>query len=87
MTPQDGATLVYVADALNADPGPGAVTLALSGSGVPGAVRLGVAGISREEWQRLRELGDFPLGVEIWLGASDGQLAVLPRSTRWLLEA
>jgi alpha-D-ribose 1-methylphosphonate 5-triphosphate synthase subunit PhnH len=87
LSPHEGSTIVYAPEALGAPPGPRTVTLSVSGPGVQGEARLGITGICREEWHRLRGLMDFPLGVDIWLAAADGHLAVLPRSAHWAEEA
>jgi len=83
--PHQGATVVYAPDTLEAPPGPSTVRLSLSGPGIAGSARLAVAGISPTEFAGLQALVDFPMGVDIWLAAADGTLAVVPRSTRWTL--
>jgi len=82
--PHSGATVVYAPTSLS-DAGP--VVLRLTGPGIPKERRLAVTGVSREEWRTLAALRDFPLGVDIWLAAPDACAAVIPRSTRWTLEA
>jgi alpha-D-ribose 1-methylphosphonate 5-triphosphate synthase subunit PhnH len=83
--PHEGATVVYAPDTLEAPPGPGTVRLSLSGPGIAGTAPLAVAGISPAEFAGLQALADFPMGVDLWLAAADGTLAVIPRSTRWTL--
>ena len=83
--PHEGATVLYAPDTLEAPPGPGTVGLSLSGPGIAGSARLGVAGISSAEFAALQALVDYPMGVDIWLAAADGTLAVVPRSTQWTL--
>jgi alpha-D-ribose 1-methylphosphonate 5-triphosphate synthase subunit PhnH len=58
----------------------------LRGPGILGEARLRVAGIDAAEWEHIRALQDFPLGVDVWLVARDGDLAVIPRSTQVRLE-
>ena len=82
--PHEGATLVYAPTALGDG---GSIALRLTGPGIPGERRLGVSGVTADEWRALRALMDFPMGVDIWLAAQDSRLAALPRSTRWILEA
>ena len=86
LAPHEGATVVYAPDTLDARPGFQTVNLTVKGPGVRGEARLRVAGFSREEIHRLRGLTDFPTGVDIWLAAADGHLAVLPRSAQWIEE-
>ncbi len=81
--PHEGATLVYAPTALGER---GSVLLRLTGPGIPMERRLAVTGIAADEWRVLDSLRDFPMGVDIWLAAPDGRLAVIPRSTRWTLE-
>lgn len=81
--PHDGATVVYAPDTLEAPPGPGTVRLSLSGPGIAGSARLAVGGIALGEYAALQALVDFPLGVDVWLAAADGTLAVIPRSSQW----
>ena len=84
--PEEGATIVYVPDTLVAPPGPDTITLNLTGPGITDSTRLTIAGIPPAECAAWQTLIDFPLGVEIWLAAADGTLAVIPRSTRWTLK-
>jgi alpha-D-ribose 1-methylphosphonate 5-triphosphate synthase subunit PhnH len=81
--PHEGATLVYAPHALGAAPAEGRLALRLRGPGIPETRHLAVAGVSEAEIAAWRSLVDFPLGVDIWLAAADGTLAVLPRSTAW----
>jgi alpha-D-ribose 1-methylphosphonate 5-triphosphate synthase subunit PhnH len=85
--PHEGATVIYAPEALGIAAGTPGATLCLAGPGIPGQRRLGVRGIARAEWSRLEDVMDFPLGVDIWLAAQDGHLAVIPRSVRWKMEA
>jgi hypothetical protein len=42
--------------------------------------------VAAEDFDRLQERRDFPMGVNLWLAAADGGLTVLPRSTPWKRE-
>jgi alpha-D-ribose 1-methylphosphonate 5-triphosphate synthase subunit PhnH len=65
------------------DAGGGEVTLELTGPGVPGKTRLGVAGVSAAAFDALRAANQhFPAGVDVWLVDEHGQVAGLPRSSR-----
>lgn len=79
--PQHGATLLLEVPLLEAE-GP----LSLSGPGIDGTQRLGVAGVERAIWRaRQDEQAQYPLGVDLLL-CSDDLLAGLPRSTHLRLE-
>jgi alpha-D-ribose 1-methylphosphonate 5-triphosphate synthase subunit PhnH len=81
--PSDGATAVYRVDGLagaadEASEVP--VTFRVTGPGVPGHRRLGVAGLPPEEADPITALGEsFPRGVDVVLAAAD-RVAALPRS-------
>jgi len=87
VAPHGGATLLYAPDWLSMLPRPDGVTLCLRGPGIPDARHLAIGGITPAEIECWKRLNDFPLGVDIWLAASDGQLAAIPRSIRWDQEA
>ena len=84
--PHRGATVIYTPMSLTPPTDPGTLVLSLQGPGIAREARLPVRGILAGEWERLRALMDFPLGVDIWLAARDGDLAVIPRSTRFRVE-
>jgi phosphonate C-P lyase system protein PhnH len=84
--PHEGATVVYAPAALHETEGSGVVVLRLEGPGVGASHRLGIVGLARDEVDRWPELRDFPVGVDIWLAAADGRVAVIPRSARWRRE-
>ncbi|MGA0332398.1 MAG: phosphonate C-P lyase system protein PhnH [Kiritimatiellia bacterium] len=76
--PDLGATLIYVVDAPQPDPGP-----ILSGPGLrePGPPQ--VNPFTPEEWQYLKECNDdYPLGVDAFALFPDHTVCALPRSTR-----
>lgn len=78
--PERGATAVY---AVRGFAGSEALTLTLSGPGVPGERDLVVAGLSVQEVEDLRtSRAGYPAGVDVYLVDSEGRLAGLPRSTR-----
>jgi alpha-D-ribose 1-methylphosphonate 5-triphosphate synthase subunit PhnH len=55
----------------------------LTGPGVDGTARLGIAGVPVEVVEALAAVNQrFPLGVDTFLVAAGGQAAGLPRSTR-----
>jgi alpha-D-ribose 1-methylphosphonate 5-triphosphate synthase subunit PhnH len=75
--PDRSTTLVVEVDAL-ADLG----ALTLSGPGIRGTRRLGVAGISCDFWRVRAALAPlFPRGLDLILTCGD-RLAALPRTTR-----
>jgi alpha-D-ribose 1-methylphosphonate 5-triphosphate synthase subunit PhnH len=79
-TPHGGATVVLAPASLS--PARAAdVTLCLRGPGIAGVSWLGIEGLAPHDVQPLVESGDGP-GVDVWLAAADGHLAVIPRSTR-----
>jgi len=82
-TPHLGATVVYTPSSLALPSDHDSLLLSLQGPGIAGEARLSVRGIPAEEWGRLQALMDFPLGLDIWLAARDGDLAVIPRSARF----
>jgi alpha-D-ribose 1-methylphosphonate 5-triphosphate synthase subunit PhnH len=84
--PHEGATLVYAPTSLHETDGPGGVVLRLEGPGIGAPRRLGIGGLAGDEIDRWRALTDFPTGVDVWLAAADGRVAVIPRSTRWSRE-
>ncbi len=84
--PHEGATLVYAPASLDETAGSGGVVLRLEGPGVGAPRRLGIGGLAGDEIDRWREITDFPTGVDIWLAAADGRVAVIPRSARWSRE-
>jgi len=84
--PHLGATVIYTPASLVLSADPADPTLALQGPGIAGEARLPVRGMPVEEWDRLESLMDFPLGVDIWLASREGDLAVIPRSTRFRVE-
>jgi hypothetical protein len=63
------------------------VQLAVAAPNLSGVRRLHVVGIEYGELDRLHALGWGPLGVEVWLAAADGSLAVIPRSSLWMWES
>jgi len=74
--PDQGATLIIEVSSLTADG-----DLRLSGPGIDGSTRLGVAGLPPEFWARRAALAPlFPRGVDLLLTAGD-RLAALPRTT------
>lgn len=78
--PELGATAVYVVERLS---GGGALTLKLSGPGVPGERLLGVEGLGAGEMEAIRSAREgYPLGVDVYLVDEAGRIAGLPRSTR-----
>ena len=82
LAPEGGAKAGLACRRLH-EGGPGAVTLELSGPGVPGVVRLGVDGVDPAVFDALREANAlFPAGVDVWLVDDRGQVAGLPRSVR-----
>ena len=85
--PHLGATLVYAPAWLSARPRADGITVRLRGPGIPGERSLTIGGIAPCEIEGWPALNDFPLGVDIWLAGGDGQLAVIPRSTRWNRES
>jgi alpha-D-ribose 1-methylphosphonate 5-triphosphate synthase subunit PhnH len=63
---------------------PGDVTLTLSGPGIDGTAVLGVDGMDGAVFEAIaRADAGFPVGIDVWLVDGDGQVAGLPRSTRW----
>ena len=76
-SPEQGATLLLVADRLTDSRG-----LRLKGPGIPDSNTLHVDGVN-EQWWKLRESwnGSFPLGVDIVLLCSDC-LAAIPRTVQ-----
>lgn len=79
-------TLVYAPAAVRSKPFPGAVTLALAGPAVAGVRRLHVAGLDREELDRLHVLGHSSPGIDVWLVSAERTVAVIPRSSVWICE-
>ncbi len=73
-----GATVVYLATSLSAPPARAAVRVVVEERG--GWCALGLAGVVAAHFERLECLSD---GIDVWLVAADGDLAVLPRSTPW----
>jgi alpha-D-ribose 1-methylphosphonate 5-triphosphate synthase subunit PhnH len=84
--PHEGATLVYAPASLHERAVSGGVALCLEGPGVDVPRCLGVQGLAEDEIDRWRTLTDFPTGVDVWLAAADGRVAVIPRSARWSRE-
>ena len=84
--PHEGATLVYAPTSLFEDAGSDSVVLRLEGPGVDAPRCLGIQGLAGDEIDRWRDLRDFPMGVDVWLAAADGRVAVIPRSARWSRE-
>lgn len=77
--PELGARLILAVSGLSATAGD--TVLALTGPGVPGRRRLGVAGPPAEVFRALAAANaDFPAGVDTFLIAADGGVAGLPRS-------
>jgi phosphonate C-P lyase system protein PhnH len=81
-----GATVVYAPRTVSPAPIGGGVKLAVAAPNVSGVRRLHVVGIDQDELVRLQALGWGPLGVDVWLAAGDGSLAVIPRSSLWMWE-
>lgn len=78
--PERGATAIYAVEGIS---GSGPLSLELSGPGVPGTRRLGIAGMAAQEIAAIRETRqDYPLGVDVYLTDGAGRVAGLPRSTR-----
>lgn len=78
--PERGATAIYAVRELSNS---GALSLELSGPGVPGTRTLGMEGLARAEAEAIRETrSDYPLGVDVYLVDNAGRVAGLPRSTR-----
>jgi alpha-D-ribose 1-methylphosphonate 5-triphosphate synthase subunit PhnH len=73
--PREGATVVCVPDSLSNSPAVADVVLRLQGPGIPGERRLFIEGLRRDD------LAVAP-GIELWLAAAAGSLAVITRSTR-----
>lgn len=84
--PHEGATLVYAPASLHEHAGSGSVALRLEGPGTDRTRRLGIQGLAAYEIDRWRTLVGFPMGVDVWLAAADGRVAVIPRSARWSRE-
>ena len=79
--PETGATAIYLVDRLAEERGH--LSLNVSGPGVRGSRPRGVAGLSVEEREDLRERRVYyPLGVDVYLVDGAGRLAGLPRSVR-----
>jgi phosphonate C-P lyase system protein PhnH len=81
-----GATVVYSARRISPTPIPGAMKLVVATPNLSGVRRLHVDGIDRDDLYELQALGWGSLGVDIWLTAADGGLAVIPRSSIWTWE-
>jgi alpha-D-ribose 1-methylphosphonate 5-triphosphate synthase subunit PhnH len=85
--PHAAATVVLAPLSLSCAPAAADVTLRLKGPGIAGESRLDIQGLTASDVQPICERSDFPTGVDVWLAAADGHLAVIPRSTRcWLAE-
>ena len=80
--PSDGATVVYRVDELGAasEMQEGGTELVLSGPGVDGRRRLGVAGFTPADARALSATQDsYPRGVDAIL-TTEGEIAAIPRS-------
>ena len=80
--PHEGATVVCVPSRLGCPPEVADVTLGLQGPGISGEAQLSMQGLRADDLAPLWTRQEFPLGVDLWLAAADGHLAVIPRSTR-----
>jgi len=80
--PREGATVVCVPDSLSNSTAVADVVLHLQGPGIPGERRLLVQGLRRDDLAPLLGDGAVPMGIELWLAAAAGSLAVITRSTR-----
>jgi alpha-D-ribose 1-methylphosphonate 5-triphosphate synthase subunit PhnH len=76
-------TVVYAVTSLSGEPDVADTRLVVSGRRGVGDSTLCVRGIRPEEVDRLASYASSSLGVDVWLTAADGTLAVLPRSVRW----
>ncbi|ONK09704.1 phosphonate C-P lyase system protein PhnH [Streptomyces sp. MP131-18] len=86
LDPETGARVFAQVDTLSdgtAGGADGAVTLAVTGPGVPTERRLVVAGLPAASVPALAEANAaFPCGVDLFLVAADGSVAGLPRTAR-----
>jgi alpha-D-ribose 1-methylphosphonate 5-triphosphate synthase subunit PhnH len=80
--PHEGATVVCAPTSVASAPAIADVTLRLQGPGIVGETRLSIQGLHGADLAPLVTRRDFPMGVDVWLAAADGCLAVIPRSTR-----
>jgi len=79
---QDGATVVCAPFSVSTTPAGADVTMSLHGPGIAGERRLSVQGLTGADLAPLFTGDHSSLGVDLWLAAADGHLAVIPRSTR-----
>jgi phosphonate C-P lyase system protein PhnH len=84
--PGTGATVVYAPRTISAAPIAGGVKLAVAAPNLSGVRCLHVVGIDQDELVGLQAVGWGPLGIDVWLAAADGSLAVIPRACLWMWE-
>jgi phosphonate C-P lyase system protein PhnH len=80
--PHEGATVVCIPASVSSAAGIADVTLRLQGDGVVGETRLAIQGLRECDLAPLVTRPEGRLGVDLWLAAADGCLAVIPRCTR-----
>jgi phosphonate C-P lyase system protein PhnH len=79
--PHEGATVVCIPASVSSAAGIADVTLRLQGGGVVGETRLAIQGLRESDLAPLVMRPEGRRGVDLWLAAADGCLAVIPRRT------
>jgi alpha-D-ribose 1-methylphosphonate 5-triphosphate synthase subunit PhnH len=78
LAPERGARLAVLVPTL----GTGALSLSLSGPGVPGRRHLRLGGVEPEALRTLQvRNAAFPAGLDVWFVTEDGRIAALSRTT------
>lgn len=80
--PNTGASVIYHVNKLSStDENNCNIALTLKGPGVKDAIHLAIGGLKREEptlWQASRR--DYPLGIDLFLVSTSGEIVGIPRS-------
>ncbi len=86
--PETGATLVLQIEKIASSMFEGSLQLLLQGPGVPGERPLFLETTNADFFQEIQTINaEFPLGVDLFLTDTAGNLAAIPRSNQFILKA